>query len=78
MNGRVSEWSMPLGFHGDGVPVQGATKSLAFLTVNMPGPTTHAAMGIPLFFLLFSKPNFVSNMKQRAKSWRCSCGLCNA
>ena len=72
MNGWLNDLHMALGFHGDGAPVQGTMRqeSLYFLTMNMPGCKTHAA--------LFFKASFITNMKQREKFWRCSCGLCNA
>ena len=38
MEGWMTEPCLPLGFHGDGVPVQGTMRqeSLDFLTLNMP------------------------------------------
>ena len=49
MTGWLSDLHMPLGFHGDGVPVEGTMRqeSLEFLTMNMPGRKTHAALRIP-------------------------------
>ena len=45
----MSDLHMPLGFHGDGVPVQGTMRqeSLDFLTINMPTNKHHKDFRVP-------------------------------
>ena len=61
-----AEGLVPIGFHGDGVPIQGTMRKegLDFLTINLPGSKLHRDLRVP-FPLLSSNPNSISNTKPK-------------
>ena len=60
-----AEGLVPIGFHGDGVPIQGTLRqeSLDFLTINLPGSKLHRDLRVP-FTVLQTKFHFEYETKK--------------
>ena len=63
--GWPAEGLVPIGFHGDGVPIQGTIRkeSLDFMTINLPGSKLHRDLRVP-FTVLQTKFHFQYQTKK--------------